>query len=70
MSNKRFALVALSAAVAAPVMAAVPTGAQDIFTDAATDFGTIAGWGFTCMAVVVGGLIVFKLIRKVANKAT
>ena len=59
-------------ALLAPMVASadVPTGAQAIFTGAATDFGVIAGYGFTAMAAIVGGMIVFKLVKKVANKST
>lgn len=50
--------------------AAVPEAAEDIFTTAATDFGTIIGYGFVAMAAVVGGMIVFDLVRKIAKKST
>lgn len=60
----------IAAAVTAPALAEVPAGAQAIFTGAATDFAEIAGYGFTAMAAIVGGLIVFKLVKRVANKAT
>lgn len=59
-----------AATVAVPAMAELPAGAQAVFVQAAADFTTIAGYGFTLMATVVGGLIVFKLVKKVANKAT
>lgn len=72
--NLRSKLVALTGAVssvaAVPAFADVPPGAQTVFTTAAADFATIAGYGFTCLAVVTGGLIVFKLVKKIANKAT
>lgn len=58
----------LGAGVAAH--AAVPAGAEAVFTTMATDFGTIAGYGFTLMAVVVGGLVIFKIVKKVFSKAT
>jgi hypothetical protein len=64
------ALLAALAGVVTSAKAALPTEAQAVFTQAATDFGTISGYGFTLMAVVVGGLIVFKLVRKVASKST
>lgn len=67
---RRAAALAAISAVAAGAQAAVPTEAQAIFTEAATDFGVIAGYGFTAMAAIVGGLIVFKIVKKVANKAT
>lgn len=65
-------LAAILGAVAAvgPAVAAVPAEASDMFTTAATDWATVQGLGFTLMTTVVGGLIVFKLVKKVANKAT
>lgn len=62
------AIPALFGAVAAH--AAVPVAAEGIFTTAATDFGTVLGWGYTLMIAVVGGLIVLGLVKKVASKAT
>jgi hypothetical protein len=50
--------------------AAVPAGAEAVFTGLATDFGTIAGYGFTAMAAILGGLVVMKLVKKVVGKAT
>ncbi len=73
MKKQKLALTGLTLAVAtaaAPVMAAVPAGAEAVFTGIATDFATIVGYGFTAMAAVVGGLIVLKLVKKVANKAS
>lgn len=61
---------AVSGVAAVPAMAEVPAGAQAVFTQAAADFTSIAGYGFTCLAAVTGGLIVFKLVKKIANKAT
>jgi hypothetical protein len=55
----------------APVVsfAAVPAGAEAVFTGLATDFGTIAGYGFTAMGVITGGLIVMGLVQRVARKS-
>jgi len=50
--------------------AAVPTGVQTIFTDLATDFGTVVAYGWTLFLVVVGGLALFGIVRKVFRKAT
>lgn len=52
------------------VHAAVPSGAEAIFTGVATDFATVIGYGFTAMAAIVGGMIVFNLVRSVAKKST
>jgi hypothetical protein len=38
--------------------------------DHATDFGTILGYGFTAMAVIVGGMIILSLSKKVAKRST
>lgn len=56
----------------APVasFAAVPAGAEAVFTGLATDFGTIAGYGFTALGIITGGLIVMGLVKKVAKKAS
>lgn len=67
-TGRALALVSL-AGVGVAANAAVPAGAEAIFTTLATDFGTIAGYGFTLMAAVVGGLIVMKLVKKIANKS-
>jgi len=50
--------------------AAVPVGVQTLFTDLATDFGTIAGYGWVLFLVVVGGLALFGIVRRVFKKAT
>lgn len=50
--------------------AAVPEGVQAIFTGAATDFGTLAGYGAVAMAAITGGLLVLKLVKKVINRTT
>lgn len=72
MLTKKFvpALVASLAAAATSVKAAVPEAAQAVFTGAQADAVTVQGLGFTLMATVVGGFIVFKLVKKAANKAT
>jgi hypothetical protein len=58
------------AAVGGVAQAAVPAGAEAIFTTAATDFATVIGYGFVAMAAVVGGMIVFNIVRSVAKKST
>ena len=67
----RGVLVAVApAGLALPSLAAVPAGAEAIFTGAATDFGTVVAYGFTAMAAIVGGMIVFNLVRSIAKKST
>lgn len=72
LTKIRGALVAIAplGLVIPAAHAAVPAGAEAIFTTTATDFGTVAGYGFTLMAVVVGGLVIFKIVKKVFSKAT
>lgn len=71
LSASRSALVAGVATLAAAVAhAEVPAGAQAIFTTAATDFGTLMGYGYTAAGVIIGGFIIFKLVKRVANKTT
>lgn len=53
----------------APAQAAVPAGVETVFATAATDFGTILGYGWTLFLVIVGGLILFGLVRKVVSRA-
>lgn len=60
----------LVAVAPAASFAAVPAGAEAVFTGLATDFGTIAGYGFTALGIITGGLIVMGLVKKVAKKAS
>lgn len=62
------ALVVLMATNAAH--AAVPAGVQSIFTDLATDFGTVVAYGWVLFLVVVGGLALFGIVKKVFSRAT
>lgn len=50
--------------------AAVPVGVETVFTTAATDFGTVVGYGWTLFLVIVGGLIVFGIVKKVISRAS
>ncbi|MBB3193147.1 hypothetical protein [Roseateles terrae] len=71
--KSKFALVSVVAAaavIAAPVMAAVPDGAAEVFTTAAADAKTVLGYAFTCMAAVVGGFVVMKLVKRAVKSAT
>jgi ABC-type antimicrobial peptide transport system permease subunit len=67
----RSSLKALTGGVLAlPVlaMAAVPTGAEAVFTSLATDSATVLGYAFTAMAAITGGWIVFRIVKKGAHK--
>jgi len=57
--------------LALPVVAhaTVPTGVETVFTSAATDFGTIVGYGWTLFLVIVGGLILFGIVKKVISRS-
>ena len=63
-------VVAVSSLFLAPVaQAAVPVGVETVFTTAATDFGTIVGYGWTLFLVIVGGLILFGIVKKVISRS-
>jgi len=64
-------VLALVVAVAAPVVsfAAVPAGAEAVFTGLATDSATVLGYAFTGMAAITGGWIVFDIVKRGARKA-
>lgn len=73
---KRISL-AVSAVVASALalvgnvaVAAVPAGVETVFTTTATDFGTIVGYGWTLFLTIVGGLLLFKIAKKVFSKAS
>jgi len=68
---KRVALAApvIGSLVATQAQAAVPVGVQTVFTDLATDFGTIVGYGWVLFLVVIGGTALFGIVKKVFNKA-
>jgi len=69
--SRKLALVAFPLALASSVsMAAVPAGVETIFTTAATDFGTLLGYGYAAAAVIVTGMIVLGLSLKVAKRST
>lgn len=56
-------------AVGVGAQAAVPAGAEAIFTGLATDFGTVIGYGYVTMAVITAGLIILGLVKRVAWKS-
>lgn len=62
-------LAACVALVSSVASAAVPTGVETVFTTAATDFGTVVGYGWTLFLVIVGGLLTFALVKKVIARA-
>lgn len=62
-------LASVSALFAAPAMAAVPAGVETVFTTAATDFGTVVGYGWVLFLVIVGGLMLFGIVRKVISRS-
>jgi len=61
-------VLAVSALLAPVAYAAVPVGVETVFTSTATDFGTIVGYGWTLFLVIVGGLILFGIVRRVISK--
>lgn len=66
------ALTALTAAmvVSVPVHAALPAEATAAFTTLGTDATSLLAAGWPIIVIVVGGLVVMKLFRKVISKAT
>lgn len=70
---KKFLLGVLAATASVlgiqSAQAAVPAGLETVFTTAATDFGTITGYGWTLFLAIVGGLILFGLARKVLRRS-
>jgi len=67
--RKIFAVVsAVLLGLASSVQAAVPTGVETVFTGLATDFGTIVGYGWTLFLVIVGGLALFGIVRRIVGK--
>lgn len=67
---KSAAFIASMLGISTAAQAAVPTGVEAVFTTAATDFGTIVGYGWTLFLVIVGGLILFGIVKKVISRAT
>lgn len=63
-------LVALPVALlsSGSAQATVPAGVQTVFTDTATDFGTVVGYGWTLFLVIVGGLVMFGIVRRVISR--
>lgn len=63
--------VAIAGALVAPILAqaAVPTGAEAVFTTLATDAATVLGYAFVAMTAVTGGWIVFSMVKRGAKKA-
>jgi hypothetical protein len=67
--KKLYALLVAALMFVVPfAQAAVPAGVETVFTSTATDFGTIVGYGWTLFLVIVGGLILFGIVRKVISK--
>ena len=62
------AAVALSV-VSIPAQAAVPAGVETVFTTAATDFGTVVGYGWVLFLAIVGGLLLFGIVKKVLSRS-
>lgn len=62
-------LASMLSVLAIPAKAAVPAGVETVFTTAATDFGTVVGYGWTLFLVIVGGLMLFGLVRKVVSRS-
>lgn len=48
--------------------ATVPAAVETVFTDTATDFGTVLGYGWTLFLIIVGGLLLFGIVRRVLSR--
>lgn len=72
MKNLKVLALAFVAALVGTsnAIAAVPAGVEAVFTTTATDFGTVAGYGWVLLLVIVGGLVMFKIVKKVLGKAS
>lgn len=68
--RKALGVIGVSAVAVGSASAAVPAGVETMFTGIATDFGTVLGYGYTLMLAIVGGLIIIKVVKKVANRAS
>lgn len=66
---KSVTFIASLLGISTAAQAAVPTGVEAVFTTAATDFTTIVGYGWTLFLVIVGGLILFGIVKKVISRA-
>lgn len=65
------AMVSLALSFAGTVAhAALPTGVTAMFTDVGTDVTSALALGWTLFLLVVGGLVIFKIVKKVLSKAT
>lgn len=62
-------LVVMLSMLTGAAHAAVPTGVEAVFTGLATDFGTVVGYGWVLFLVVIGGLALFGIVKKVFNKS-
>jgi len=69
MQKQLLGLVALSAGVQS-AHAAIPPEATAAFTALQSDATSLLASGWGIAAVVVGGLILFKLFKKVMGRAT
>lgn len=54
-------------AVSAPASAAIPTEATAMFTGLATDATAGVALGWPLMAIVTGGFILYRIVRRAAN---
>lgn len=68
--NKVTALVVVAAGFAGSAMAELPTAATAAMTGLETDAGSMLDAGWPIAVAVVGGLLLFKLFKKVTGKAT
>jgi hypothetical protein len=71
--NKKMGVMAVLAAVFAMVSgvacAALDAGVATLFTSIGTDFSAVAALAWPLFLIIVGGLILFGVVKKVLHKA-
>lgn len=69
--QNRLALVAAPLALAAAgAQAALPTEVTAMFTSVGADAASALSLGWVLFAVVTGGFVLFKIVKKAVGKAT
>jgi hypothetical protein len=69
MNKVTMLLLALVSLISAPVFAAIPIEATTAFTELGADATTMIGLGWVLAVIVVGGLVVLGLFKKIASRA-
>ncbi len=70
VQRKQLAAFGALSVVAGSASAVVPAEATAVFTELTADATTLIGAGWAVFAVVIGGLALFSILRKVVGRAT